>query len=78
MSGKKVSFVKPSTMPKGDPDAWVKTREVDKEAVKRLSFDVSEGLHRRLKSQCASRGRKMRDVIIELIEEALERDQATK
>lgn len=39
-----------------------------KERVARLTIDVPESLHRRLKMQCAARGLKMADVMRELIE----------
>ena len=38
------------------------------EPMKRFTIDVGEGLHRRIKAQCASRGAKMADVIRELLE----------
>lgn len=38
------------------------------EANKRLTIDVSENLHKRIKAQCAMRGTKMADVIRELLE----------
>lgn len=38
------------------------------EANKRLTIDVTESLHKRIKAQCAMRGTKMADVIRELLE----------
>jgi len=38
------------------------------EAMKRFTIDVSESLHKRIKSQCAMRGVKMADVIREMLE----------
>nr|WP_246400314.1 plasmid partition protein ParG [Rhizobium metallidurans] len=38
------------------------------EANKRLTIDVTENLHKRIKAQCAMRGTKMADVIRELLE----------
>lgn len=38
------------------------------EPMKRFTIDVGEGLHRRIKAQCANRGVKMADVIRELLE----------
>ena len=38
------------------------------EPMKRFTIDVGEGLHRRIKAQCANRGAKMADVIRELLE----------
>lgn len=78
MSGKKVSFARPPASVPGAVDNWVKTREIDREATKRLTIDVSEDLHRQLKSECAMRGKKMKDVVTQLIEDALARSQAGK
>jgi predicted DNA binding CopG/RHH family protein len=41
--------------------------EVD-EPMKRFTIDVTETLHKRIKSQCAMRGTKMADFIRELLE----------
>jgi macrodomain Ter protein organizer (MatP/YcbG family) len=71
MTGKKVSFGKPPTSTSAGVEAWVKKREMDKETTKRLTIDVSEETHRRLKSECAMRGKNMRDVVTQLIEDAL-------
>ena len=38
------------------------------EATKRLTIDITEGLHKRIKAQCAMRGTKMADVIRDLLE----------
>lgn len=38
------------------------------EPMKRFTIDVGEGLHRRIKAQCANKGAKMADVIRELLE----------
>jgi predicted DNA binding CopG/RHH family protein len=60
-----------------DPaEAWVQNRGEDtvtppaapSEPMKRFTIDVSEGLHKRIKMQCAARGQKMADVIRELLE----------
>jgi len=68
---KKVSFgttPKPSPSLPASADQWVESRVVTEE-MKRLTLDIPEGLHRRIKSQCAARGVKMVDVIRELLEE---------
>jgi hypothetical protein len=44
------------------PDAPVKVPE------KRLTIDIPEDLHRRLKTQCASEGLRMADVLREMLE----------
>ena len=71
MSGKKVSFGKPPVSASTGVEGWIKKREMDKETTKRLTIDVSEETHRHLKSECAMRGKKMRDVVEQLIEDAL-------
>lgn len=59
---KKVAFGgKPSTKPT-TPDDWVESRKIEAtikaEEMKRLTFDISDSLHRRIKSQCAVKGSK--------------------
>lgn len=39
-----------------------------KEKMSRLTIDVPESLHRRVKMQCAGRGKKMADVVREFLE----------
>jgi hypothetical protein len=69
---KKVAFSgKPSAKPP-TPDDWVesrKTETVKAEEMKRLTFDIPESLHRRIKSQCAGKGVKMTDELRGLLEE---------
>lgn len=50
-------------------DAWVESRpnEGKDEPMKRLTLDIPESLHRRLKVTCASRGTKMADELRELL-----------
>lgn len=72
MTGKKVAFGgKPQATP--TPDDWVRNRvtpePVQEVKMKRLTLDVSEELHRRIKSGCASRGVKMADEIRALLED---------
>ena len=72
MTGKKVAFGnKPQATP--TPDDWVKNRVTPEPAqevkMKRLTLDVSEELHRRIKSACANRGVKMADEIRALLED---------
>ena len=38
------------------------------EVMKRFTIDVTEGLHKRIKAQCALRGVKMADVIRDMLE----------
>ena len=73
MTGKKITFGgKPQPTSVSTPDDWVASRAVP-EAVpevkmKRLTLDVSEDLHRKIKSGCANRGTKMADEIRALLE----------
>ncbi len=71
---KSVVFKMPT---KVDPaDAWVQTRDADREApalqsaepMKRFTIDVPVSLHTRIKTQCAMRGVKMADVLREILE----------
>ena len=69
---KKVTFGgKPVAKPV-TPDDWVENRKIEApakaEEMKRLTFDVSESLHRRIKSQCAVKGVKMTDELRALLE----------
>lgn len=66
---KKVSF---GGKPQGSnsplsPDAWVNDRQ-EAERMKRLTIDVTEQLHMRIKSQCAMRGVNMADELRKLLE----------
>jgi hypothetical protein len=70
MPAKRVSITsKPTPRPAAEPtaDDWVNNRNAP-EAMKRLTFDVSESLHRRIKVSCAKRGVKMADDLRELLE----------
>ena len=51
-------------------DDWVKNRSSTEDVkMKRLTIDVTEELHRRIKGDCASRGVKMADEIRALLEQ---------
>lgn len=50
------------------PSATVVPLVQPAEAMKRFTIDVGEGLHRRIKAQCATRGAKMADIIRDLLE----------
>jgi hypothetical protein len=70
MSTKRVQIgAKPTNKPAPvAADAWVESRVVDgPEPMKRLTIDVPESLHRRIKAQCAMRGSKMADEVRELL-----------
>ena len=72
MSTKKVSIgTKPTNKPApAAADAWVESRSSgdEPEAMKRLTIDVPESLHRAIKVSCAGRGTKMAEEIRALLE----------
>lgn len=66
---KKVSFGTKPTNKVAAPEAandWVDNR-VESDAMKRLTIDIPESLHRTIKSQCAIRGTKIADEVRELL-----------
>jgi hypothetical protein len=79
MSKKTVMFKSPTPAVPATPDAWVGSRlgkdgtaevvplEQPAEPMKRFTIDVEEGLHRRIKAQCANKGAKMADVIRDIL-----------
>lgn len=70
MTTKKIAFgTKPTNKsPPGLADTWVDSRDADEpEAMKRLTIDIPESLHRTIKSQCAMRGTKIADEVRELL-----------
>ena len=70
MSTKKIDFgTKPSNKPApAAADAWVESRAADETVkMKRLTIDISESMHRRIKSQCAMNGTKIADEVRELL-----------
>ncbi|MBC8161864.1 MAG: hypothetical protein H7Z42_11650 [Roseiflexaceae bacterium] len=75
MNNKKVSFgAKPAPKPAVAPaDQWVETRTAEEpimpEVTRRLTLDLPESLHRRIKATCAQRGVKMVDEIRMLLEQ---------
>jgi hypothetical protein len=75
MTGKKVAFgSKPQNIHTTTPDDWVVSRitppvPVVEVKMKRLTLDVPEELHRKIKAACASRGAKMADEIRALLED---------
>jgi hypothetical protein len=67
MSAKKVAFgMQPPQKAVAMSDAWVEGNI--SEQTKRLTIDLPESLHRRVKIGCAQRGEKMADVIRALLE----------
>ena len=73
MNAKKIAFgTKPTTNPP-PVDTWEESRasgdepKAEAEAMKRLTIDIPESLHRAIKSQCAMRGTKIADEVRELL-----------
>lgn len=66
MSGKTISFDRPGAQ----ADAWVSDAPLGSEPLKRFTVDLPEGLHRRIKAQCAASGETMSDAVRRLLEEA--------
>ena len=60
MSAKSISFKRPPAT----ADEWVG----QKPKLKRLTIDVPETLHRRIKAACAVRGETMNDALLRLVE----------
>jgi predicted DNA binding CopG/RHH family protein len=70
MSAKQVRFgSRPKAQPEmaTTPEAWVENRLAE-EKQKRMTFDVPESLHKRVKMGCAARGVTIREIILELLE----------
>ena len=70
---KKITFGGKPAPQSVSPDDWVESRKTEapakaEEVMKRLTFDVSEALHRRIKTQCAGKGVKMTDELRALLE----------
>ena len=74
MNAKKIAFGTKPTNKLAPVDTWVESRASDgggggggSEAMKRLTIDIPESLHRAIKSQCAMRGTKIADEVRELL-----------
>lgn len=69
MSKKVAIGTKPSNKPVlAQADDWVESRATgEPEKMKRLTIDITEGLHRRIKAQCAMNGTKIADEVRELL-----------
>lgn len=70
---KKVAFgAQPAKKPPpATADTWVENRGTETEAFKRLTIDIPQGLHRRLKLLAASQGVNMADLVREWIEQGI-------
>lgn len=66
---KKIAIgTKPTKPAPAGADAWVESRDASEpEKMKRLTIDIPESLHRRIKAQCAMRGTKIADEVRELL-----------
>lgn len=82
---KKITFAaKPNPKQAASADKWVDNRTTIETAeasetmpMKRLTFDIPEPLHRRIKTQCASQGIRMTDELRLLLEKRFP-EQGTK
>lgn len=69
MAKKKVTITTQPAGPARDLDQWVKNQQpTTAEPMKRLTIDVPESLHTRIKAQCALRRLRMADEIRRLLE----------
>ena len=72
MSTKTIAFKQPTSLPPPSAEAWVGTAEPAKPAkpdvpTKRLTVDVPEDLHRRIKVDCAGKGVQISDVVRDIL-----------
>ncbi|MDA8375634.1 MAG: plasmid partition protein ParG [Planctomycetia bacterium] len=68
MTKKVMIGARPTSKTPQEADTWVENRIVDDERkMKRLTIDIPESLHRRIKTQCATRGTKIADEVRELL-----------
>ena len=69
MNRKKVAFGTKPNKKSAAADAWVDERKTldEKPKMKRLTIDITEDLHRRIKAGCAERGNKIADEVGELL-----------
>ncbi len=76
MSTKKINITaKPNKKTITNADEWVQHRDAPsfeipkakKEAIKRLTIDIPESLHRKIKGECGSRGISIADEVRQLL-----------
>lgn len=72
MSVKTISFDRP----KANANSWVSDKPSNGEPLKRFTVDLPAGLHRRIKSQCASSGETMSEAVRRLLEHSFAADDA--
>lgn len=66
---KKVTFVpKPMAKQPGSVDQWVDPGDAKNEGIKKLTVEMSESLHRKVKIGCAQEGIQMAEIIREFLE----------
>lgn len=70
--GKRVSFGagrRGQQAEQPNADAWVAERQPDKPKMKRLTLDIDEELHRRIKVRAAERGTRIVDDLRQLLDD---------
>jgi len=76
---KTIAFKMPPVVAQPSAESWVQSRTPEtppaavtpSEPMKRLTIDVTEDLHKRLKTACAMKGEKMADFLRSLLEREL-------
>jgi proline-rich tail region repeat protein len=72
MSKKDLAF-KPATKTAATPDAWIESRDkpaAPTEPTKRLTVDIPQSLHKRIRLACIERDEVMADVIRKILQKA--------
>ena len=72
MSKKDLAF-KPATKTSASPDAWIESRDkpaAPAEPTKRLTVDIPQSLHKRIRLACIERDEVMADVIRDILQKA--------
>lgn len=72
MSKKDLAF-KPATKTSATPDAWIESRDkpaAAAEPTKRLTVDIPQSLHKRIRLACIERDEVMADVIRDILGKA--------
>ena len=70
MSKKDLAF-KPATKTSASPDAWIESRDkptAPAEPTKRLTVDIPQSLHKRIRLACIERDEVMADVIRDILQ----------
>ena len=72
MSKKDLAF-KPATKTSASPEAWIESRDkpaAPAEPTKRLTVDIPQSLHKRIRLACIERDEVMADVIRDILRKA--------